>query len=58
MILIDTSAWIEFLRDTGSSVCLRTDELLGDDIAICEPARMEMLAGAATTSTSMIFEGY
>ena len=46
MILIDTSAWIEFLRDTGSSMCLRTDGLLGDDIAICEPVRMEMLAGA------------
>jgi predicted nucleic acid-binding protein len=46
MILIDTSAWIEFLRDTGSSVCLRVDELLGDDIAICEPVRMEILAGA------------
>ncbi|HEY5091649.1 MAG TPA: PIN domain nuclease [Acidimicrobiales bacterium] len=46
MILIDTSAWIEFLRDTGSSVCLRVDELMGDDIAICEPVRMEILAGA------------
>lgn len=46
MILIDTSAWIEFLRDTGSSVCLRVDKLLGDEIAICEPVRMEILAGA------------
>jgi predicted nucleic acid-binding protein len=46
MILIDTSAWIEFLRDTGSSVCLRVDELLGGDIVICEPVRMEILAGA------------
>jgi hypothetical protein len=46
MILIDTSAWIEFLRDTGSSVCLRVDELLADDVALCEPVRMEILAGA------------
>lgn len=46
MILIDTSAWIEFLRDTGSPVCLRVDELLADEIAICEPVRMEVLAGA------------
>ena len=46
MILVDTSAWIEFLRDTGSSVCQRVDELLADDIATCHPIRMEVLAGA------------
>ncbi|HUJ64202.1 MAG TPA: PIN domain-containing protein, partial [Acidimicrobiales bacterium] len=46
MILIDTSAWIEFLRDTGSAVCTRVDTLLDDDIATCHPIRMELLAGA------------
>ena len=46
MILIDSSAWIEFLRDTGSPTCLSVDELLGTDIAICEPVWMEILAGA------------
>lgn len=46
MILIDSSAWIEFLRDTGSPTCLRVDALLGTDIAVCEPVRMEVLAGA------------
>lgn len=46
MILIDTSAWVEFLRDTGSSVCDRVDELLGGDVATCDPVRMEVLAGA------------
>ena len=46
MILIDSSAWIEFLRDTGSPTCLRVDELLGSDIAACDPVRMEILAGA------------
>jgi len=46
VVLIETSAWIEFLRDTGSSVCVRVDELLGEDMAICEPVRMEILAGA------------
>ena len=46
MILIDTSAWVEFLRDTGSSVCVRVDALLDDDIATCHPVRMELLAGA------------
>ncbi|MBW3591735.1 MAG: PIN domain nuclease [Actinobacteria bacterium] len=46
MILIDTSAWIEFLRDTGSPVCLQVDTLLDQEIAICDPIRMEVLAGA------------
>lgn len=45
MILVDTSAWIEFLRDTGSPTCLRVDEALGGEIAICEAIRMEVLAG-------------
>ncbi|MYD94849.1 MAG: PIN domain nuclease [Chloroflexi bacterium] len=46
MVLIDTSAWIEFLRDTGSPICQRVDELLAAEIAICDPIRMEVLAGA------------
>lgn len=46
MILIDTSAWIEFLRNTGSPVCERVDSLLADDVAVCDPVRMEVLAGA------------
>jgi predicted nucleic acid-binding protein len=46
VILIDTSAWIEFLRDTKSPVCARVDALLSSDIAVCEPVRMEVLAGA------------
>ena len=46
MILIDTSAWIEFLRDTGSPVCLLVDELLSEEIAVCDAVRMEVLAGA------------
>ena len=46
MILIDTSAWIEFLRNTGSTVCKIVDDLLGDDIAICDAISMEVLAGA------------
>lgn len=46
LILVDTSAWIEFLRDTGSPVCERTEHLLEGDIATCDPVRMEVLAGA------------
>ena len=46
MILIDTSAWVEFLRDTGSAICNRVEELLESEIAICDAVRMEVLAGA------------
>ncbi|MGQ0616005.1 MAG: type II toxin-antitoxin system VapC family toxin [Acidimicrobiia bacterium] len=46
MILVDTSAWIEFLRDTASPVCARVDQLLSADVATCHPVRMEVLAGA------------
>jgi predicted nucleic acid-binding protein len=46
MIIVDTSAWIEFLRDTGSKVCNTVDDLLGADLAICDAISMEVLAGA------------
>ena len=46
MILVDTSAWVGFLRDTGGPACARVDELLGEEIATSEPVRMELLAGA------------
>lgn len=46
MILIDTSAWVEFLRDTDSFVCQKVDDLLDAEIATCHPIRMEILAGA------------
>lgn len=48
MILIDTSAWIEFLRDTNSDVCNRVDDLIDSSIATCDPIRMELLAGATS----------
>ena len=46
MTMIDTSAWIEFLRDTGSPVCDRVDALVEGEFAVCEPVVMELLAGA------------
>ncbi len=46
MILIESSAWIEFLRDTGSPACTEVDRLLARDSAVCDPVRMEVLAGA------------
>ena len=46
MILVDTSAWIEFLRGTGSPVCDAVDRLLDGELAICDAVSMELLAGA------------
>jgi len=46
MTMIDTSAWVEFLRDTGSPVCDRVDALVEGEVAVCEPVVMELLAGA------------
>ena len=48
MILVDTSAWVEFDRATGSSVDARLTALIadGDEIAVTEPVIMEVLAGA------------
>ena len=50
MILVDTSAWIEFLRNTGSSTCNEVDRLLDSELATSEPVRMEVLAGATSES--------
>jgi hypothetical protein len=46
--LIDTSAWIEYLRRTGSQANLRVRSLLDrqDPIATCDVVVLELLAGA------------
>lgn len=48
MILVDTSAWVEFDRATGSKVDRRLTALIADtdDVAVTEPVVMEVLAGA------------
>ena len=48
MILVDTSAWVEFDRATGSAVDARLTSLIadGDEVAVTEPIIMEVLAGA------------
>ena len=48
MILVDTSAWVEFDRATATSVDARLTELIAttDDVAVSEPVIMEVLAGA------------
>ena len=47
--LIDSSAWIEFLRGTGSAAHLEVRRLLHEEpgtVAITEPIATELLAGA------------
>ncbi len=48
MILVDSSAWIEFLRSTGSPANLRLRSALqeGDELACTDVVVMEILAGA------------
>lgn len=48
MILVDTSAWFEFDRATGSTVDARLSGLIAADaeIAVTEPVIMEVTAGA------------
>jgi hypothetical protein len=48
MILVDTSAWVEYDRATGSTVDRRLTELVTNDgpLAVTEPVVMEVLAGA------------
>lgn len=48
MILVDSSAWIAYLRGAEGPVVERLDRLIDDEaaIAITEPVVMELLAGA------------
>ena len=48
MIVVDSSAWIEFLRATGSPVHLTLNRLVKDgaELAITEVVMLELLAGA------------
>jgi predicted nucleic acid-binding protein len=48
LILVDSSAWVEYDRATGSAVDRRVSSLVRDDgeIAVTEPIVMEVTAGA------------
>lgn len=47
MTLLDTSAWIEFMRDTGSSVCESVDTLIAEQgsMATTDVVILELLSG-------------
>ena len=52
MILVDTSAWVEYDRATASPVDRQLTDLIATDadIAVTEPVLMEVLAGARSDS--------
>ena len=50
-VLIDSSAWIEYLRATGSPAAAEVRRLLSseaDTVVMCEPVAMEILSGATS----------
>lgn len=49
-MVVDSSAWVEFLRATGSPAHLRLRQALvaGEDIGVVDVVRLELLAGAGT----------
>jgi predicted nucleic acid-binding protein len=54
MELIDTSAWVEYLRGTGSPANVEVRRLLRDapgSVVTTEPVVMELLAGATSERT-------
>lgn len=48
MILVDTSVWVEYLRNTGSDSHIRLRLLITTEaeLAITDPVRLELLASA------------
>lgn len=52
-VLVDTSAWVEFLRGTGSPTHRRLRSLIESGAEVCttEPVIMEILAGARRPRT-------
>jgi predicted nucleic acid-binding protein len=54
--LIDTSAWIEFLRKTGSpaNLAVRTMIQQSERVCLTEPVIMELLAGAGPNTLRRI----
>ena len=47
MLLADTSAWVEFLKGTGSGQALRMREALAErEVVVIDPILLEVMAGA------------
>lgn len=53
MLLLDTSVWVEYLRDTGSPACAEVGRLVTtqiEDVVTTPPVVMELLAGARSSA--------
>lgn len=47
MLLADSSAWVEFLRSTGSPVNARMREAIrADEVVVIDPVLLEVMAGS------------
>jgi predicted nucleic acid-binding protein len=58
LILVDTSAWVEYFRGTSSDTHLRvTDLVTSDEVAVCEPVVMEVLMGARDAANEQRLRG-
>ncbi len=58
-LLVDTSAWVEYLRDTGSRACVEVGRLLGEPelrVVTTPPVVMELLAGATSEGALLALE--
>ncbi len=53
MVLLDTSAWVEYLRKTNSSVNVKVRETLIEDVPIAttDVVILELLSGARSPNT-------
>lgn len=54
--LVDTSAWIEWLRDTGSPACRAVYQLRADpvSVAVTQPVQLEVRAGTPTSALARV----
>lgn len=50
LIVVDTSAWVEYLRGTGSpaNMALKRALVAEDELGVVDVVRMELLAGAGS----------
>jgi len=54
--LVDTSVWIEWLRDTGSAACRAVHQLRADpdSVAVTQPVQLEVRAGTPTAGLARV----
>ena len=46
VVLVDTSVWVRYLKQTNAPESLHLDHLIAEDrVAICEPIKAEIISG-------------